>query len=135
MKNGFDVFSAKWAQDIYLQKYSKDGVETWADTSKRVTEAVCSQLLDTKTKEKIYNLILERKFIPGGRYLYSAGRPFHQVNNCFLFRPEDSRESWAEHMNKSTASLMTGGGIGAEYSRIREEDSIIRRTGGKSTGP
>lgn len=135
MKNTFDVFSTKFAQDIYLQKYSKDGVETWADTAKRVTEAVCSQLLDSKAKEKIYNIILERKFIPGGRYLYSAGREFHQVNNCFLFRVEDSRESWAELMGKTTASLMTGGGIGVDYSRLREEGSIIRRTGGKSTGP
>jgi ribonucleoside-diphosphate reductase alpha chain len=135
MKSAFDVFSTKFAHDIYLQKYSKDGVETWSDTAKRVTEAVCSQLLDNKTKEKIYNTILERKFIPGGRYLYSAGREFHQVNNCFLFRVEDSRESWAELMGKATASLMTGGGIGVDYSRLREEGAIIRRTGGTSTGP
>lgn len=135
MKNTFDVFGSKFAQDIYLQKYSKDGIETWADTAKRVTEAVCSQLLDSKTKEKIYNIILERKFIPGGRYLYSAGREFHQVNNCFLFRVEDSRESWAELMHKATSALMTGGGIGVDYSRLREEGAIIRRTGGKSTGP
>lgn len=135
MKNKFDVFDSKFSYDIFLQKYSKDGVETWSDTARRVTEAVCSQLLDTKTKEKIYNIILERKFIPGGRYLYAAGREFHQVNNCFLFRPEDSRESWAELQYKATASLMTGGGIGAEYSRLRAEGEIIRRTGGKSTGP
>lgn len=135
MKNTLDVFSTQFARDIYLQKYSKDGVETWSDTSKRVTEAVCSQLLDSKTKEKIYNIILERKFIPGGRYLYAAGREFHQVNNCFLFRPEDSRESWSDLMYKSTASLMTGGGIGAEYSRLRAKNEIIRRTGGRSTGP
>lgn len=135
MKNQFDVFSSKFSQDIYLQKYSKDGVETWADTAKRVTEAVCSQLLDSKSKEKIYNIILERKFIPGGRYLYSAGREFHQVNNCFLFRAEDSRESWADVMQKITASLMTGGGIGVDYSRLRHEGAKIGRTGGTSTGP
>lgn len=135
MKNEFDVFSSKFSHDIFLQKYSKDGVETWADTAKRVTEAVCSQLLDTKTKEKIYNLILERKFIPGGRYLYSAGREFHQVNNCFLFRAEDTREGWADLMSKITSSLMTGGGIGVDYSRLREEGALIKRTGGRSTGP
>ena len=60
MKNAFDVFSTKFAHDIYLQKYSKAGVETWSDTAKRVTEAVCSQLLDAKTKEKIYNIIVNR---------------------------------------------------------------------------
>jgi ribonucleoside-diphosphate reductase alpha chain len=135
VKNMFDIFSTKFAQDVYLQKYSKDGVEKWADTAKRVTEAVCSQLLDSKSKEKIYGIILERKFIPGGRYLYSAGREFHQVNSCFLFRPEDTRESWAELMNKSTASLMTGGGIGAPYCKLRAKGQKISRTGGTSTGP
>ena len=38
-------------------------------------------------------------------------------------------------MSKATASLMTGGGIGVDYSRLREEGAIIRRTGGVSTGP
>jgi ribonucleoside-diphosphate reductase alpha chain len=135
MKSKFDVFYNEFSQQIFLQKYSKDAVETWADTAKRVTETVCTQLLDNKAKEKIYTIILERKFIPGGRYLYAAGREFHQVNNCFLFRPEDSRESWAELMYKATAALMTGGGIGADYSKLRAEGEIIRRTGGKSTGP
>lgn len=131
----YDVFSTKFAQDIYLQKYSKDQVETWSDTSRRVTESVCSQLVDTKTKEKIYNIINERKFIPGGRYLYSAGREFHQVNNCFLFRAEDSREGWADALQKATAALMTGGGIGFDYSKVRPEGAKIARTGGTSTGP
>jgi len=131
----FDVFGSKFSQDIYLQKYSKDGIETWSDTARRVVESVCSQLLDAKTKEKIYNLILSRKFIPGGRYLYAAGREFHQVNNCFLFRAEDSREGWADVMGKVTASLMTGGGIGVSYSKVRPEGAKISRTGGTSTGP
>lgn len=135
MSQKFDVFSSKFAQDIYLQKYSMNGTESWKDTAKRVTEAVCSQLVDSKTKEKIYSIIADRKFIPGGRYLYSAGRSFHQVNNCFLFRAEDSREGWADMMSKITASLMTGGGIGVDYSPLREEGAIIKRTGGKSTGP
>ena len=135
MTTKFDVFSSKFANDIFLQKYSKDGVEKWADTSKRVVEAVCSQLVDTKTKEKIYDAMVSRKFIPGGRYLYSSGRPFHQVNNCFLFRAEDSREGWAELAQKSTASLMTGGGIGIDYSALRPSGAIIKRTGGTSTGP
>lgn len=135
MTSKFDVFNSKFAQDIYLQKYSLNQSETWADTSKRVVESVCSQLLDNKTKEKIYEIILSRKFIPGGRYLYSSGRPFHQVNNCFLFRAEDSREGWADIAQKATASLMTGGGIGVDYSSLRPRGAIIKRTGGSSTGP
>jgi ribonucleoside-diphosphate reductase alpha chain len=135
MKNEFDVFGNKFAHDIYKQKYSLDGQENWEDTCKRVVNSVCGQLLDVKTKEKIYQAMLDRKFIPGGRYLYSAGRPFHQVNNCFLFRAEDSREGWADLMQKATAALMTGGGIGVDYSGLREQGALIKKTGGKSTGP
>lgn len=131
----FDVFSNAFSQQTFLSKYSLNGQETWEQTARRVTEAVCSQLVPQQTKEKIFELIRDRKFIPGGRYLYSAGRPFHQVNNCFLFRAEDSREGWAEAAYKATSALMTGGGIGFDYSALRPEGAIIKRTGGVSTGP
>lgn len=128
-------FQNKLSHDIFMQKYSMDGQESWDDTALRVTEAVCGQHLNSETKEAIYEMIKARKFIPGGRYLYSAGRPFHQVNNCFLFRAEDSREDWADIMHKSTCALMTGGGIGVDYSRLRPEGAPIKGTGGFSTGP
>lgn len=78
-----DVFITELGQTVFKQKYSMNGTELWKDTAKRVTDSVCAQLVDNKTKDKIYNIINERKFIPGGRYLYSSGRSFHQVNNCF----------------------------------------------------
>lgn len=133
--NKFDVFSNKFAYDVFKQKYSLEGQETWEDTCKRVVSSVTGQLLDKEEQEIIYNLMLERKFIPGGRYLYSSGRPLHQVNNCFLFRAEDSREGWAEAMQKATSALMSGGGIGYDYSSLRPEGALIKRTGGTSTGP
>lgn len=130
-----DVFSNKFAHDIYLQKYSMNQTEKWADTCERVVTAVCGQRLDFKAKQKIYKYMHDRKFIPGGRYLYSAGRSFHQVNNCFLFRAEDSREGWAELLHSSTSALLTGGGIGVDYSKIRHEGAVIKGTGGFCTGP
>lgn len=131
----YDVFSNKFSYDIFLQKYSLNGQESWEDTARRVTSSVCGQLLSKDDQEEIFKIIKERKFIPGGRYLYSSGRSFHQVNNCFLFRAEDSREGWSNLMYSITSSLMTGGGIGIDYSLLRPEDAVIKRTGGKSTGP
>lgn len=135
MTEKFDVFSNKFAQDIYLQKYSLEGQETWADTCKRVVSNVTGQLLPKEEQDQIYQIMLDRKFIPGGRYLYSAGRSWHQVNNCFLFRAEDSSESWADIMHKTTAALISGGGIGVDYSLLRPEGAIIKKKGGTSTGP
>jgi ribonucleotide reductase alpha subunit len=130
----FDVFANKFSYDVFLQKYSKDQIETWEDTCRRVVSSVCSQLVDEVTKNHILEIMLSRKFIPGGRYLYSAGREFHQVNNCFLFGVEDSREGWADLLYKATMCLMTGGGIGCEYSNLRPNGTKIVRTGGISTG-
>ena len=135
MSDKYDVFSNKFAQDIYIQKYSMDGQETWSDTCKRVVDNVCGQLLTGSEKESILEMMINREFIPGGRYLYSAGRPFHQTNNCFLFRAFDSREQWAELMHDVTATLMTGGGIGVDYSLLRAKGAPIKGTGGFSTGP
>lgn len=135
MNSNFDVFTSKFAFDIYLQKYSMNQTETWADTCQRVVSAVCGQKLDSKAKQKILKYMIDRKFIPGGRYLYASGRSFHQVNNCFLFRAEDSREGWSDLMQKSTAALLTGGGIGSDYTDIRHEGAQIKGTGGFCTGP
>jgi ribonucleoside-diphosphate reductase alpha chain len=74
-------------------------------------------------------------FIPGGRYLYGSGRPFHQVNNCLLLRAEDTREGWADLKYKAMMALMTGAGIGVYYGDIREANARVARTGGKSSGP
>ena len=76
------------------------------------------------------------KFIPGGRYLYYAGRPFKALNNCFLLKAEvDSREDWAELSWKSESCLATGGGIGVDYSVYRPRNSPLKRTGGVASGP
>ena len=133
--SNFAPFSSSFASNIYLQKYSMNGQETWKDTCQRVVDSVTNQLLPQELKQEILQAMLDRKFIPGGRYLYASGREFHQVNNCFLFRAEDSREGWADAMYKTTSALMSGGGIGFDYSLLRPEGAIIRKTGGTSTGP
>ena len=128
------TLQSKFEYYIYRQKYSMNGTEEWEDTCRRVLNSVAPEMAAWK-KVRLLQHMLDRKFIPGGRYLYAAGRDFHQVNNCFLFRAEDSREGWADLMQKISASLMTGGGIGVDYSAIRPEGAIIRRTGGFCTGP
>ena len=131
---------SKFASDIMKQKYShlnKEGeIESWENIAFRVSKHVLKSVHAPASQiEKTRKLIEERKFIPGGRYLAATGRLFHQVNNCFLFRAEDSREGWADMMHKATLSLMTGGGIGCDYSSVRGKGKPIRKTGGVATGP
>ena len=131
---------SKFARAIMEQKYShknKEGeTETWENIAYRTSKKVLQAVRAPQTQiDRTRKIIVERKFIPGGRYLAATGRLFHQVNNCFLFRAEDSREGWADLMYKATLSLMTGGGIGSDYSAVRERGRLIRKTGGEATGP
>lgn len=122
------------AEKIYREKYSMDGLEEWPDTAMRVASNVVGPYFPDKVRE-VARLITERKFMPGGRYLYASGRPMHQVNNCMLFDVEDSREGWADLMQRITLTLMTGAGIGVVYNKLRERGALVRGMGGTSTGP
>lgn len=129
-----------FATDVMQHKYShtkKDGTkETWKEISQRVTRAVMHSVDASKAlNDNIQHRIELRQFMPGGRYLYASGRPYHQVQNCLMLRAGDSREGWAELMHNASMALMTGAGIGVDYSDIRAEGKPVRKTGGFATGP
>lgn len=129
-----------FADSIRRQKYTIDnltgGNETWKETSHRVAKNVLGSVNAPKDLiDEVAHRIHLRQFLPGGRYLYASGRPFHQVQNCVLNRAEDSREGWSENMYKAGMSLMTGAGLGVWYGNVRERHAVIERTGGTATGP
>lgn len=130
------TFRNKLAEDIFNNKYRHTGCETWGDLSRVLAEQVCGGLVPQDVVDGVYEVIRDMKFIPGGRYLYYAGRPVSFFNNCYLLKAEeDSREDWADLSWKAESCLMTGGGIGVDYSVYRDSDSTISRTGGKASGP
>ena len=134
---------AEWARRQYFDKYawknrSGSPIERWPDTAERVVKYVLRPLgygPNSYEYRMLTHFITQRMFIPGGRYLASAGRPYHQVNNCFLYRCEDSREGWADLVRKSILGLSSGGGIGIVYSDVRPSGSRISTTNGLATGP
>ena len=129
-------FRSKFSEDIFKFKYRHDGCETWSQLARVLTEDVCGDYLPKDEVDQIAKDIEAMKYIPGGRYLYYAGRPNKFFNNCFLLKAEeDSREDWADLSWKAESCLMTGGGIGVDYSVYRGEESDISRTGGKASGP
>jgi len=135
MSNKTDVFETSFAYNIFKDRYSFGGTETWKELCERVVESVCGNYLSQEDKNIIKQYMYERKFIPAGRYLYGAGRESHMVKNCFLFRAHDSREGWADLLKKITITTMLGGGCGINYSNLREKGSLIKKVGGTSSGP
>ena len=130
------MFRSKFSEDIFKQKYAHQSCYTWSDLAKTLAEDVCKGVLKDDEVEALTEIIRDLKFIPGGRYLYYAGRPNKFFNNCYLLKAEeDSREDWANLSWKSESCLMTGGGIGIDYSVYRPEGSGLSKTGGLASGP
>jgi ribonucleoside-diphosphate reductase alpha chain len=124
------------AEDIFNLKYAHEGCETWDRLARTLVQDVCGNIMSTSDMHQLAQYISDMKFIPGGRYLYYAGRPNKFFNNCFLLKAEeDSREDWADLSWKSESCLMTGGGIGVDYSVYRPKGSKVSRTGGTASGP
>lgn len=122
-----------FAQTIYQNKYAHPG-ENWEATARRVVSTVVEPYFPEDVAE-LTQFVIDRKFLPGGRYLYATGKPFHQTQNCLLLTVGDSREEWADLMYRITSGLMTGAGIGVVYSKLRENGAPVKGMGGKSTGP
>ena len=130
------MFRSKFSEDIFKHKYAHTGCETWSSLAAVLVEDVCQEHMSKEDKDDLANYITDLKFIPGGRYLYYAGRPNKFFNNCYLLKAEeDTREDWADVSWKAESCLMTGGGIGVDYSVYREEGRILAGTGGLSSGP
>lgn len=124
---------SEFADTIYRHKYAHPG-EEWPDTAYRVASLVMGPYFPELVDE-MAGYIADRKFMPGGRYLYATGKKFHQTQNCLLLDVEDSREGWADLMHKVTSGLMTGAGVGIVYSKLRGRGAEVKGMGGQSTGP
>ena len=129
-------FRTKLAEDIFNYKYKHQGAETWGQLADTLVEHVMGDRVPKDMKELMKGYIRDQKFLPGGRYIYYAGRAMPFFNNCYLLKAEeDTREDWANLAWKAESCLLTGGGIGVDYSVYRPSGSIIRRTGGTASGP
>lgn len=136
-------FRNNFAENIFRSKYAQGPNDGWDALAERIVKDIlCGRgyqdrpLASRADMLEIEKCIKLQKFIPGGRYLYYAGRPAKFYNNCYLLRAEeDTREEWAALTWRAMSCLMTGGGIGVDYSRIRPSGRALQRTGGKASGP
>jgi ribonucleoside-diphosphate reductase alpha chain len=136
-----NFFRSQLAETVFVNKYKHDGCETWERLCNTLVDDVIpldanSNVFSKDDRDALKKAMIEGKFIPGGRYLYYAGRPNRFWNNCYLLKAEeDSREDWANLSWKVESCLTTGGGIGVDYSIYRPSGSLLKKTGGYASGP
>jgi ribonucleoside-diphosphate reductase alpha chain len=136
-------FKTSFAANIFRNKYAQGPDDTWDALCDRLVDDVCgtrggtlNPLMGEDEQKQLASYMKQMKFLAGGRYLYYAGREFKAYNNCYLLRAEeDTREEWANVVWRAMSCLTTGGGIGIDYSLLRPKGRVLRRTGGKASGP
>lgn len=130
------IFRTKFSEDIFKQKYAHEGCETWSELSETLTHDVCDGLLEEEEIMQLSRMHGSMQFIAGGRYLYYAGRANKFFNNCLMFRSlEDTREDWSNLSWRVQSALMSGAGVGNDYSVYRGKNAKLNKTGGVASGP
>jgi len=136
-------FRTETGRNWFYNKFAWSEADSWPELCRRVVAAVTGAvgskyppLLSKGEQDYLLHVMTEMMFIPGGRYLYYAGRPARFYNNCYLLRAEtDTREAWSDVAYRAMSCLMAGGGIGVDYSALRPAGRVLTRTGGRSSGP
>lgn len=130
------VFKNSFAENIFKQKYALHPEQTWEEKAADIVRSVTENLMPKDMQQQLEVFIRKMQFLPGGRYIYYAGRLARYFNNCYLLRgEEDTREEWGKLARRSSDCLMSGGGIGVDYSVFRPSGSPLGRTGGVASGP
>lgn len=129
-------FRNQFGENVFAYKYQNSDSQTWGEKARLIVYDVTENLMPTDMQEALTQYVADFKFIPGGRYIYYAGRQYRAYNNCYLLAgEEDTREEWGNLLKRASDCLMSGGGIGVDYSIFRPEGAPLGRTGGIASGP
>ena len=112
--------------DIWNRKYKKNN-ETFDEWLDRVSG----------NNEAIKALIVEKKFIPGGRILSNRGITDTRVtySNCYVITPpEDNIESIFESRKKLARTYSYGGGCGIDLSKLAPAGAKVHNQAEQTTG-
>lgn len=116
-------------------------IETPQDMLERVAGTVATAEQTEVTKRnwavEFYEVMAQLDFLPNSPTLVNAGRPrpYGQLSACFVIDVSDSMEGIFDALKQTALITKSGGGIGANYSKLRSNGARINSTNGKASGP
>ena len=130
------------AKKVFALKYSTRKTKSWKETCRNIADFIAEgERPYRKTNKQIkeianifYDMLVELDILPGGRIIANAGTGIKNLANCFVLGIEDSRQSIYQTLKDAAEIFAMGGGVGYDFSKIREEGADIKSTGGKASG-
>lgn len=89
-------------------------------------------------EEKIneyFNLMVSQDFLPNTPTLMNAGGRLGQLSACFVLDMQDNLGEIMKTARDAALIFQSGGGVGINYSDLREEGDIVASTSGVASGP
>ena len=116
---------------------SELGEQIW-ERKYRFEDETFEQWLDRVSNgdEEVRQLILEKKFLFGGRILAGRGVPKNMCySNCFVLpAPEDNIEAIFETAKESARTYSYGGGVGFAISNLRPKGMVVHNSAKETSG-
>jgi ribonucleoside-diphosphate reductase alpha chain len=128
------------AIDVLRSKYLAPGETGPLQIWDRVARAMASVEEDSETwYHRFFSLLIDFKFIPGGRVMHGAGRDDARrkptLSNCYVIPiREDSLEGIYSCLRESAMVFRTGGGVGTDLSILRPKGATVNATVDASPG-
>ena len=124
----------------WLGEDNKLGIDIWEKKYRQNNESF-NEWLDriSGSNDKIRELIVQKKFLFGGRILSNRGiNPNDSkitLSNCYVITPpEDNIESIFECASKLARTYSYGGGCGIDISKLAPRGAVVRNSAKTTTG-
>ena len=128
------------AIDVLRSKYLAPGETGPLQMWDRIARAMASVEEDEQYwYDQFFSLLIDYKFIPGGRVMHGAGREEAKrrptLSNCYVIPiEEDSLEGIYSCLRESAMVYRTGGGVGTDLSILRPKGAPVNATVDQSPG-
>ena len=82
-----------------------------------------------------FEMMTAQNFLPNSPTMMNAGGRLGQLSACFVLGMNDGMEEIMKSTSDAALIFKSGGGVGINYSDLREEGDIVASTSGVASGP
>jgi ribonucleoside-diphosphate reductase alpha chain len=82
-----------------------------------------------------FDLMVAQDFLPNSPTMMNAGGRLGQLSACFVLGMDDGMAPIMKTSSDAALIFKSGGGVGINYSNLREEGDIVASTSGVASGP
>ncbi|AJM91641.1 MULTISPECIES: adenosylcobalamin-dependent ribonucleoside-diphosphate reductase [Nitrosopumilus] len=133
-----DYFFNKWHFRSLINHYVTLASKGQMKVSfKELLTLLAAKKLDSYADKitEYFDLMVAQDFLPNSPTMMNAGGRLGQLSACFVLGMNDGMEEIMKSTSDAALIFKSGGGVGINYSDLREEGDIVASTSGVASGP